>query len=69
MERNSLKSKRSYTILNPPVRKNGALNKTGMLKKNPVNAGEREAPTERAMAVTPEAAERSSGATTAIVYD
>jgi hypothetical protein len=30
------------------------LNKAGMLKKMPVNAGESDAPTERAMAVTPE---------------
>ena len=41
----------------------------GMLKSKPVSAGEMDAPTERAMAVMPEAAERSSGATTAIVYD
>jgi len=35
----------------------------------PVNEGEIAAPTERAILVTPEAAERSSGDTTAIVYD
>src|SRR5512136_1380202 len=40
-----------------------------MPRKIPVSEGERDAPTERAMAVTPAAAERSSGATTAIVYD
>ena len=56
-------------IFNPPDKKNGALNSTGMLKSSPVSAGEMDAPTERAMAVTPDAAERSSGATTAIVYD
>ena len=56
-------------ILSPPARKSGALNKNGMLKKKPVSMGEMAAPTERAMAVTPEAADRSSGATTAMVYD
>ena len=56
-------------IFNPPHKKNGALNSAGLAKKMPVNAGERDAPTERAIEVTPEAAERSSGATTAIVYD
>src|SRR3989304_6007259 len=35
----------------------------------PVNEGEIAAPMERAILVTPEAAERSSGDTTAIVYD
>ena len=40
-----------------------------MLKKTPVREGEIAAPTERAIAVTPEAAERSSGSTTAMVYD
>jgi len=45
------------------------LNKPGILKKTPVISGDIDAPTERAMAVTPEAAERSSAATTAIVYD
>ena len=54
-------------IFSPPEIKNGALNKTGMLNSSPVNAGESEAPTERAIAVTPDAADRSSGATTAIV--
>ena len=34
-----------------------------MLKNKPVKAGERDEPTERAMAVTPEAADLSSGAT------
>ena len=45
----------------------GTLKRDGMLKKSPVSMGETEAPTDRAMAVTPEAAERSSGSTTAIV--
>src|SRR5512135_1660415 len=35
----------------------------------PVRDGASAAPTDRAILVTPEAAERSSGATTAIVYD
>ena len=35
----------------------------------PVNEGETAAPTERAILVTPEAADRSSGDTTATVYD
>ena len=35
--------------------------------KNPLNDGESAAPMERAIAVTPEAAERSSGETTATV--
>ena len=36
-------------------------------RKAPLSAGEMAAPTERAMPVTPAAAERSSGATTAMV--
>ncbi len=54
-------------IFNPPLKKNGALIKAGMLKRIPVREGEMAAPTERAMAVTPAAAERSSGKTTAMV--
>ena len=45
------------------------LNKEAFARKIPHNAGEREAPTERAMLVTPPAADRSSGDTTAIRYD
>src|SRR5664280_869630 len=56
-------------IFNPPARRKGTLSKVGTAKKMPVNEGEIAAPTERAMFVTPEAAERSSGDTTAIVYD
>ena len=56
-------------IFNPPHKKNGALNRVGVAKKIPVKTGERDAPTERAIEVMPDAAERSSGATTAIVYD
>jgi len=66
---NARKSKRSYAILIPPQSTMGTLNRDGKLKKMPVNMGETDAPTERAIAVTPAAAERSSGATTAIVYD
>jgi hypothetical protein len=40
-----------------------------MAKKMPVNDGDIAAPTEREILVTPDAAERSSGDTTAIVYD
>ena len=39
-----------------------------MLKSKPVSAGEMDAPTERAIAVTPDAAERSSGGLK-IIYD
>lgn len=56
-------------IFKLPERKNGALSHAGTERKIPVRDGERAAPTERAMDVTPEAAERSSGATTAMVYD
>lgn len=56
-------------IFKPPARKKGTLNSDGMLKSRPVNAGESDDPRDRAMPVTPEAADRSSGATTAIVYD
>ena len=56
-------------IFKPPERRNGRLSSAGMLKKTPVREGEMAAPTERAMVVTPEAAERSSGDTTAMVYD
>src|SRR5574337_507582 len=41
----------------------------GVARKSPLSAGESEAPIERAIVVTPDAAERSSGATTAMVYD
>jgi hypothetical protein len=41
--------------------------KRGTGEQRPHNAGEIAAPMERAMLVTPEAAERSSGLTTAIV--
>ena len=56
-------------IFKQPLRMNGALNNAGTLKNKPVNIGEMDAPIERAMAVMPEAADRSSGSTTAIVYD
>src|SRR5665648_1303929 len=56
-------------IFNPPARKKGALNMAGKDRKKPVSVGEMAAPTERAIPVTPEAADLSSGATTAMVYD
>ncbi len=40
-----------------------------MESSNPLSDGDSAAPTDRAMVVTPDAADRSSGATTAIVYD
>ena len=56
-------------IFNPPESKKGALANSGTEKKIPVSDGESAAPTDRAMLVTPEAADLSSGATTAMVYD
>src|SRR5438105_75969 len=47
---------------------NGAPRKIGLPRKMPAIAGERPAPIVRATPVIPAAAERSSGATTAIVY-
>jgi hypothetical protein len=51
----------------PPAKKKGALKRRGLARNTPLRVGDKEAPTERAIVVTPEAAERSSGATTAIV--
>lgn len=60
-------SKRSYTIFSPPDKKNGKLRSAGILIKTPVIDGEIAAPTDLAIAVTPEAADLSSGSTTAMV--
>src|SRR6476646_3633038 len=49
--------------------KNGVAIRAGLLMSKPASAGERDAPMVRAIPVTPAAAERSSEATTAIVYD
>lgn len=62
-----LYNKRSYTIFNPPQRKNGSEISDGIPNKNPVIAGDTDAPTERAIPVIPDAADLSSGETTAIV--
>jgi len=59
---------RSYTIFNAPEKIIGAL-MSDALNSKPASAGDTAAPTERAIVVMPDAAERSSGATTAIVYD
>ena len=40
-----------------------------LARNRPAKAGDTDAPNERAIVVIPEAAERSSGETTAIVYD
>jgi hypothetical protein len=53
--------------LSPPATRKGALRRAGEERKMPERAGEIDAPKERAMDVTPDAAERSSGATTAMV--
>lgn len=55
-------------ILSPPDKKNGAVS-SDALNNAPVSAGDHAAPIERAIVVMPDAAERSSGSTTAIVYD
>jgi len=47
----------------------GTLNKAALASNGPAITGERDAPVVRAMPVMPAAAERSSGLTTAIVYD
>src|SRR5579872_5986323 len=49
--------------------KKGRLTRLGCARQYPASVGEIAAPTERATVVIPEAAERSSGCTTAIVYD
>ena len=54
-------------IFNPPAIKNGTLIKPDTDMKALASTGDTDAPIERAMVVIPEAAERSSGATTAIV--
>ena len=50
-----------------PARKNGILVNALFARRGPVNKGESDAPIVLATPVTPAAAERSSGATTAIV--
>ena len=54
-------------ILSPPAIRNGAPINAGLPSRNPVNTGASDAPVVRATDVIPEAAERSSGATTAMV--
>ena len=54
-------------ILRPPDKKKGRLSSAALASKGPVMTGERDAPVVRAMPVMPAAADRSSGATTAIV--
>ena len=56
-------------IFIPPARKNGTLRSDGEENNCPAIAGAMDAPMERDTLVTPDAAERSSGFTTAIVYD
>src|SRR3990172_7174780 len=56
-------------IFNAPEKMNGNPRKAGLDRNAPVRIGDREAPMVRATPVTPAAAERSSGATTAMVYD
>src|ERR1700674_1535585 len=53
----------------PPARKNGKLIRAALPTTTVAIMGEIAAPTERATPVTPAAAERSSGLTTATVYD
>jgi len=52
----------------PPDKRNGAASRD-VLISTPASKDEMAAPIDRAMVVTPDAAERSSGSTTAIVYD
>src|SRR5438477_4621334 len=60
---------KTYRIFIPQARKNGRLQKAGFARQRPARNGEIADPIERATPVTPEAAERSSGRTTAMVYD
>src|SRR5688572_32948952 len=64
--RKAAKTRRSYTILRPPAMKNGSPS-AATLKAQPVTAGERADAALRATFVSPAAAVRSSGSTTAIV--
>ena len=56
-------------IFSVPAMKNGTLTHEGRANINPANKGLIAAPIVRATPVIPAAAERSSGRTTAIVYD
>lgn len=54
-------------ILIPPAKNNGTLTSDGTAINRVAIIGDRAAPSDRATLVIPEAAERSSGDTTAIV--
>ena len=54
-------------ILSPPDMKKGKLNSAVLASIGPVKTGDSEAPVVLAIPVMPAAAERSSGATTAMV--
>ncbi len=54
-------------ILIPPDKKKGTLSNAALASKGPVKTGDNDAPVVLAIPVMPAAAERSSGATTAIV--
>ena len=54
-------------ILSPPDKKKGKFISAALASKGPVTTDESEAPVVRAMPVIPAAADRSSGATTAMV--
>ena len=61
------RTSRSYTIFSPPPMTNGSPASGTLWSIGVANDGEMAAPRLRAMLVTPAAAERSSGSTTAIV--
>ncbi len=54
-------------ILRPPDKKKGTFISAVLASRGPVKTGDNDAPVVLAMPVMPAAAERSSGATTAIV--
>src|SRR5512139_1688860 len=56
-------------IFRPPEIKKGTLSREAFPRRGPATMGDREDPVVRAMPVIPAAAERSSGLTTAMVYD
>src|SRR3989442_4433097 len=62
-------SSRSYTIFRVPAMKKGTLMSVGRASMNPAKTAAMAAPVVRATPVMPAAADRSSGRTTAMMYD
>jgi hypothetical protein len=66
-DRKARYSSRSYAIFSVPAMKNGTLINDGRENRRPANNGLSAAPVVRATPAMPDAADRSSGGTTAMV--